>query len=126
MDCISMNPDIENEEVPEIHGLSLNEIAQEIHRNAVEHGFWDPAPSHAEILMLCTSELAESLEAFRRGEDLVWIDDGKPEGIATEMVDCIIRLLDALAAYRVDIEQTLELKHMYNTTRPYRHGGKRL
>lgn len=109
-----------------IRGRSLNEIAAEVHRNAVEHGWWDPEPSFEAVIALCHSELSEALEAKRNREELVWIDDGKPEGIATEMIDCVIRIFDALAAWDVDIEQALEIKHLYNTTRPYRHGDKAL
>jgi NTP pyrophosphatase (non-canonical NTP hydrolase) len=50
----------------------------------------------------------------------------KPEGIASEMADCIIRILDYCAYEGIDIEQAIQLKHEYNKTRPYRHGGKRI
>lgn len=48
----------------------------------------------------------------------------KPEGIATEMVDCLIRILDWCGKEGVDVEAVLAQKHEYNRTRPYRHGGK--
>lgn len=50
----------------------------------------------------------------------------KPEGIATEMVDCLIRILDWCGKEGVDVEAVLAQKHEYNRTRPYRHGGKAL
>ena len=109
-----------------IRGKSLNEVAAGVHRNAVEHGWWDTEPSFEAIIALCHSELSEALEANRNNEGLVWINNGKPEGMAIEMIDCVIRILDALAAWNVDIEQALELKHLYNITRPYRHGGTAL
>lgn len=49
----------------------------------------------------------------------------KPEGIAAEMVDCIIRILDYLSKIGVDIEGIMERKMKYNESRPYRHGGKK-
>ena len=49
-----------------------------------------------------------------------------PEGIAVEMADCIIRILDWCGKEGIDIEAILEEKHAYNKTRPYRHGGKAL
>ena len=48
----------------------------------------------------------------------------KPEGIAVEMIDCIIRILDWCAKEGVDVDAILTAKHEYNKTRPYRHGGK--
>ena len=50
----------------------------------------------------------------------------KPEGIAVELCDCIIRILDYLGKEGVDVEAVLAEKHAYNKTRPYRHGGKAL
>lgn len=48
----------------------------------------------------------------------------KPEGIAVEMADCIIRILDWCGKEGVDIDAIIRMKHEYNTTRPYKHGGK--
>ena len=50
----------------------------------------------------------------------------KPEGIAIEMLDCIIRILDWCGKEGVDVDALMSLKHEYNKTRPYRHGGKAL
>lgn len=49
----------------------------------------------------------------------------KPEGIPTELADVIIRVLDYCAYAGIDIENVLEVKHEYNKSRPYRHGGKK-
>ena len=51
--------------------------------------------------------------------------DGKPEGIAVELADAMIRILDYCAYSGIDIEEALKLKHAYNKGRPYRHGGKK-
>lgn len=48
----------------------------------------------------------------------------KPEGIATEFADCIIRILDYCGHEGIDIGEAIKIKHEYNKTRPYRHGGK--
>lgn len=50
----------------------------------------------------------------------------KPEGIAVEMADCIIRILDWCAHEGIDIDAIMREKNEYNKTRPYRHGGKRI
>ena len=49
----------------------------------------------------------------------------KPEGNAAELADVIIRVLDYCAYAGIDIENVLEVKHEYNKSRPYRHGGKK-
>lgn len=120
--------------------VSLNEWAACIHENAVAHGWWTgdvldgnrcgiyedvdrPLP---EILMLCVCELAESMEEYRDGNPLIYEgENGKPEGIAVEMVDCIIRILDWMGHNGVDVDEMIKKKHAYNIGRPYRHGGKK-
>jgi hypothetical protein len=49
----------------------------------------------------------------------------KPEGFGIELVDGIIRSLDLLEALGYDVESLMTMKHIYNKTRPYRHGNKR-
>ena len=59
------------------------------------------------------------------GCDERYISD-KPEGVAVELADCILRILDYCGKEGIDIERILLEKHDYNKGRPYRHGGKRL
>jgi len=111
--------------------------------NAVEHGWWEEERSFGEIIALCHSELSEALEEYRDGKQEVYckgvdicdrdcsectlpIDMKKPEGIAVELADCIIRILDYCGAAGIDIDEVIKLKHEYNKTRPYKHGGKRI
>ena len=131
---------------------SLTELSKEIHQIAVEHGWWDDTPSFGEIVALCHSELSEALEEYRAGRPLEWyecLDSGepcegekcetwdpytnkcsynrawkKPEGIAVEMMDCLIRILDWAASNNIDVDDIVRKKMEYNRTRPYRHGGK--
>ena len=123
----------------------LNELAREIHNNAVAHGWWDEERSLGDIVALCHSELSEALEEYRAKKPLAyckseytengmyginepddWSYEDKPEGIAVEMIDCIIRILDWCGKEGVDVDKLLYAKHEYNKTRPYRHGGKAL
>lgn len=116
----------------------INEVAKEIHENAKAHGWWDIERSFGEVIALCHSELSEALEEDRQGNPMAYfIKDGQVEtdlskwngekldGIATEMADCIIRILDWCGKENVDIDNIIHLKHQYNKTRPYKHGGKK-
>lgn len=101
-------------------------LQEEIHRNSQEKGWWDEPRTFGDTVALCHSELSEALEAFRKGEPAVFVDGGKPEGIAVEMADTIIRILDWAEHEGIDMGEVIELKNAYNETRSYRHGGKKL
>lgn len=107
-------------------GDSINEVARQIHENAKAHGWWDEERHFGEIVALCHSELSEALEAYRKGEPMYWSNHGKPDGIAVEMIDCVIRIFDYLAEEEVDIEALMKMKHEYNKGRSYKHGGKKI
>lgn len=101
---------------------SAEEWVQEIHKNAVSHGWWDEERDFGEICALIHSELSEALEEYRNGNPLVYYrcphdkgvcnpqncaethrdpiyaeepcDGRKPEGIAVELADVVIRIFD--------------------------------
>lgn len=123
--------------------MNMNEWAREIHENAVNHGWWETDRELPEILMLIVSELSEALEEYRKGDMM----DGriscmhyysgggyvanaptvcckKPEGIAVEVIDALIRILDWCGKEGVDVEALVKEKHEYNKTRPYKHGKR--
>lgn len=57
--------------------------------------------------------------------EIYFSDNGKPEGIPTELADVIIRVLDYCGYAGIDIDAAISQKHEYNKSRPYRHGGKK-
>ena len=106
----------------------INEVAKQIHENAVEHGWWDETRAFPEIVALIHSEVSEALEEYRNGREATEIyygDNGKPEGIPIELADVIIRIFDFCGYAGIDIDAAITQKHEYNKSRPYRHGGKK-
>ena len=53
------------------------------------------------------------------------LNDEQKAALAADIADVIIRVLDYCAYAGIDIENVLEVKHEYNKSRPYRHGGKK-
>ena len=106
--------------------MTLNELAQQINDNARAKGFWDADRNMGEMLMLAVSELAEALEEHRAGKPAEYVCTGacKPEGVAVELADAVIRIADLCGHLGIDLEEVIEIKMAYNEGRPYKHGKK--
>lgn len=105
---------------------SINEFAELIHLNSKAHGFWDEKRRFGEIISLIHSELSEALEEYRQDKPLYYIEKDKPEGIAVELADAIIRILDWSASLGIDMESIMLAKYEFNLNRPFKHGNKKI
>lgn len=106
--------------------MTLNELAKAAYKTAKEKGFHDVKRDPATFHMLMVTEISEATEAIRNGEDSFYLDDnGKPDGEAVELADCLIRIADYFELNGWDLEEIVVTKMLYNSTRPQRHGGKK-
>lgn len=114
--------------------MTLNAWSKRIHENAVAHGWWENERTFAEVVSLFHSELSEALEEFRANRPMMYfpckstgrlcVDDRKnenlicgsrhencrsekPEGIAVELVDCVIRILDFLGHENINVDEVI-------------------
>jgi len=127
----------------------LNELRDSIHKNALEHGFYETNPAIDPLvvdkLLLIHSEIGEATEAYRNShfanikvycktletaekfgapditKKLLFESEIK-DSFEDELVDAIIRLLDLCGYMEIDVDKHLELKHNYNKDREYKHG----
>lgn len=104
--------------------LKVNEFIGLVHENSKAHGWWETPRSDEWAIALIHSELSEALEEYRAGRPNVWYACGesesstvcdskdeteclnfgrekdcqfrwhKPEGIAVELIDAVIRIFD--------------------------------
>ena len=101
----------------------FDELADEIHKLAVEKGFWDRTVDPifiAKQMMMIVSEVTEAMEALRKDMD--------PDKLSDEFADIIIRTLDLYAGiveagytYK-SLDAAINNKIEYNKTRPKKHG----
>lgn len=105
---------------------SFNEIADKLRDTHVLKG-WDTFDNNfLGNIALVHSELSEAVEEFREGNAQVYYaKDGKPEGVAVELVDAMIRIINILYTMDVDIPMIIDHKNRYNRTRPMLHGKER-
>ena len=90
----------------------LNKLAQELHEAAVAKGFWDVEDAEIKHIAKMHSELSEAIQEDRCGRPMLYVDDievmdritdpamfdgRKPEGVAAELADFVMMMLDLCA-----------------------------
>ena len=111
----------------------LSNLKEKCWEIAEEKGWHDVPRTFGDLISLCHSELSEALEEFRKygldPEFMIYTNYKnmeKPEGIAVELADLLIRVFDMARELKIPIFSALDWKMDYNKTREYRHGNKTL
>lgn len=122
----------------------INELAKQIHQNAVDKGFFEKERNIGEMLCLIHSEVSEALEAERTGSyaDIGYYENKCAEfpdnelrnktlfetqiknTFEDELADIMIRVMDLAAFKGIDLEKHIKLKMQYNSQREKYHGKK--
>lgn len=115
-------------------GSVINNLAEEMHDNAVKHGFYeDYLETHdylevndqmwgCEVLQMNFTLAQLAKIASEVGEAVAAIQHGRPDELREELADIIIRTLDLGAFLEPRIGDCIMLKHETNKQRPYKHG----
>ncbi len=122
--------------------MNWNDFSQEVHQNEVDKGEWDKPRTLDDVICDCLVHLSNAYTAYQEGKPKVYhlcqpsgekehicdLDcggkcsiahgdpcqyrDPKPEGVAVELADCVLRLLDYLATTDVDLSNMYPVKIM--------------
>ena len=115
----------------------VNFIATTVHQNALAKGFHGVTNDDEHFIDSQTNnlhdEISELHEAWRNGhwddpcdKSAKMIEMGLPSLTCAEeeYADIIIRVLDQCARLNIDIGRAVAVKHEFNRSRPFLHGGK--
>ena len=116
----------------------LNELAKQIHANAVDKGFYDEPLEFGTHMMLAVQELGEAMNAHQhdkraakfhpvmlRADNFIQLfEQGIKDTVEDELVDALQYLFGKMHDMGMDIDFYMAAKMQYNRTRPYKHGKK--
>ena len=126
-------------EILESANMNFNSFSKEVYKANLKKGFDTGKENIGQTLMLIVTELAEALEAHRKGksanvlafyenkEGLSFKDNFEKhikDTFEDEMADALIRIHDLAGAKEIDLDFHVRNKLLYNATRPYKHGKK--
>ncbi len=124
---------------------NLNNLSKEIYETNKLKGFDVNKCNIGQTLMSIVSELSEALEAdrkFKHADLLAYERDTQQmntyddensfrklsfeynvkDSFEDEITDVLIRTLDLIGAFQIDIDKHMKLKREYNSQRPHKHG----
>ena len=122
-----------NKPMTENQFSGLNKMAEIVYTNNKAKGFWDKERNVGETLMLIVTELAEAMEAFRRGNlAMPPLPDKEltresfetmyKDSYEDEIADALIRILDLCGGTGIDLDFHVSQKVKYNQGRERLHG----
>jgi NTP pyrophosphatase (non-canonical NTP hydrolase) len=102
--------------------LQVSELAEalEEHRNCNPVHYYKAKFEGREIVVTYDSDI--DLWRDSRGKPMPRGVKVKPEGLAVEFADCLIRILDTMHSLGVDIDEIVQEKMAYNDGREHMHG----
>lgn len=118
--------------------MNISDIAIQAHEQSVRSGFHEgeKVGSREQVASFVANihgEVSELWEAYRAGKLDEPCDKAAKMSamglrpltcLEEEIADIIIRCLDTAVTHGIDIEQAIYVKHAYNGSRPFKHGGK--
>ena len=110
--------------------MTIDKLIELAHEIARDKGWWDKERAFGDLISNMHAELSEAWEEYRKygleSDMFIYLtgQNSKPEGIAVEFADVLIRIFDTCGRYNIPLMEALEKKMEFNKSRSYRHGGK--